>query len=255
MSFDLDLGDVNSEKDLRGRVLPEPGIYHVVVGDVDLNPISKKGEAIDGIRVPFQVATGTVEGQRDREWDEIFGAPRATHKDGGQHARRRVTLLGLATEVISRDQLGSQVRPNWADMGGRHLIVEVFHEKQAGDNGREFVNCKIKGLNIWHVNDHAAANYPKDQELSELMPMSWRPEPASVSNSGSSAPSKATESSGGAAKAAATTKAAAPKPGARKPAAAAANGGAAAPAPTANGNAAAAAPVEVSQEVYDDLLT
>lgn len=167
----LDLTGYDNEQALREGEYnpPDPGIYHLAISAVDTQPASKSGEALDGLQVSFQVLTGTVEGQEGKEFRQLFFYPSPSAKDGGKFAAKRLAMLGLATEVISRDQLGKSVDPNWDDMAARHFVAAV---KEGSDPKYR----EIDGLKMWHVNHPDAAKYPKDAEVMEAMPMEWQPE-------------------------------------------------------------------------------
>jgi hypothetical protein len=233
----LDLTGFDTEEQLREGEYnpPEPGIYHLAVSAVDTAPVSKGGEALDGIKVSFQVLAGTVEGMEGREFQSIFFYPNANAKDGGKFASKRLAMLGLATEVIDRSQLGKSVDPNWEDMAARHFIAEVEHRES---NGKTFPD--IKGLHIWHVNHPDAAKYRTDAEVMAEMPMTWKPEGAAT------APAASTKAASPSA--AAAPKPGTPRPGAKKPAAATASNG------NGDKSASAAAAAEGGKSAYDSLL-
>lgn len=220
----LDLTGYDNEEALREGEFnpPEPGIYHLAVSTVDSAPVSKNGDAIDGIKVGFQVLAGTVAGMEGREFQVVFFYPNPAGKDGGKFATKRLTILGLATEVIDRSQLGQAVDPNWDDMLARHFVAEVEHRKSQTDESKTFPD--LKGLHIWHVNHPDAASYPKDAETLEMMPMSWQPEESPQEPP--AAPVQAAPKPGapkpGAPKAG-TPKAGTPKPGVARPASIPAN--------------------------------
>lgn len=227
MSIDLDYEVPTTEEMQPGEYSPpEPGTYHLAVAAVNMQPVSKKGEAKNGFEVTFQIQAGTVEEQAGKTFKECFYWPSRNNKDGGAFLAKRIgrltTVLGIAQPGMKLGEIP------YEEMAARHFVAAVHHETFTGDNGNELVSAKIDGLKMWHVASAEAAAIPKDAEVLELMEMGDDPfgnapteEPAEEAEPAKSAPASKSATKP-AAKQAAPSAARTTKPAAAKPAAAAA---------------------------------
>lgn len=186
-AYEFDLTEVDSPDELAAGGNYDPpaeGTYHLAISAVNMEPVSKKGEAKNGIEISFQVLAGSVEGQEKKSFRETFYWPSPSNKDGGTFLRKRLARLGLVTGVIAPDNLGKSVAVPWPDMEARHLVAAIKHETFTGDNGKESLSAKIDGLKMWHVASPEVVAIPKDAEALEVMPMGDDPFTTGHSNAG-----------------------------------------------------------------------
>lgn len=178
-----------------GNWLKQPGTYHVVVTHTDEAPTNAKDEMLDGFRVTFQALEGTVKGEdgkfseRDKTVDLMFFNGKLTDKNEGLFARQKQCRFFLATGLLTDEQLGTEVEINLEDAIGRQVIVTL--EEQDGRGDRKFLSLHF--ADIWHIDDPAAASYPKCAKSLGLIPKPHRRDPKSFekkTNGGSAAKTK-----------------------------------------------------------------
>jgi len=167
--------------DQEGDRLREPGKYHVVVLGVEENPTNKDGKLIDNavFRASLSVLDGTAAGQKDKQFDLIFFAPKMTHKDRGELARKKIWFFADSIGCASvRD---GRMHLDFADAAGRQtcLEIEMQESKYRDQNGQEKVshNPSLVYCNVYHVDNPAVRDWPKDAASLSLLPADQRKKP------------------------------------------------------------------------------
>jgi hypothetical protein len=159
-----------------GTWLTQPGTYHVVVTATDEQPTNAKGELLDGFRVTFQALEGTVKGEdgkfleRDKTVDLMFFDGKLTDKNEGRFAWQKQGKFFIATGLLAEDQLGTEVDIDLEDAEGRQVVMTL--EESEGKGDRKFLSLHF--ADIWHVDDPAAASYPKCAKSVKLIPQQHR---------------------------------------------------------------------------------
>lgn len=159
-----------SEGTATGSFLREPGTYHLIVVDSEETATDREGKPLDAFRISAAVGTGTVPGQENKTVDLLFFHPKPTDKNNGEFARTRRTRAMIAL---------SKIKPAEAD--GRKVSIDLRPEATIG---RQFVATleKVKDKDflqlhfsdIYHVDDPAAAAFPKSAKLIEMIPADQR---------------------------------------------------------------------------------
>lgn len=157
----------------QSNFLQEPGTYHVVVIAVDEHPTAKNGTLLDGFRVDFAVLDGTTPGQKDRQFDVMFFAPKLTDKNGGEFAKRKQARFCLATGILPKATPGQRVTVDLQQAAGRQLVLELEHQKDQ-QTGQPTKFLQLAWANIYHVDDPAVAKVPKDATALALLPVGLR---------------------------------------------------------------------------------
>lgn len=161
-----------------GNWLKEPGTYHMVVMDADVNPMKKgSNEMINGWKVTFQVLEGTVRDaagkctEIEKQTEIIFFDPKLTDKNEGLFAKQKQFKFLFATGLVSLADLGKDFEVDLEEARGRHVIATLEKTK----DGKYL---ELAFADIWHVDDPKAANFPKDVKAIESLKKSIRRKPA-----------------------------------------------------------------------------
>lgn len=174
-----------------GNWLDKPGTYHLVITAADEQPTKRNGEMMDAFRVTCQAIEGTVRDangftERDKTVDLTFWHPKLTDKNEGLFARQKQARFFLATGLLTDGQLGSEVDINLEDCVGRQVIATL--EERDGDSGRTFLDLHF--ADIWHIDDPAAAKFPKSDKAIGLVPPAHRRKPESFAKKNGTEPRK-----------------------------------------------------------------
>lgn len=164
-----------------GNWLDKPGTYHLVLTAADEQPTKRNGEMMDAFRVTCQAIDGTVRDangftEKDKTVDLTFWNPKLTDKNEGLFARQKQAKFFLATGLLTEEQLGTEVDINLGDAVGRQVIA-TLEERDGGDSGRTFLDLHF--ADIWHIDDPAAAKFPRNDKAIALVPKAHRRDPKS----------------------------------------------------------------------------
>jgi hypothetical protein len=168
--FDMDMPD---DFEGGGNFLQEPGTYHLLVLRVDEAPTNNKGDLLDGFRVDCAVLDGTTPGQKDRQTDIMFFRPKLSDKNGGEFAKRKQARFAIATGILGQATPGQRVTVDLQRAAGMQFVAELEHEIDK-DTKQPKKFLQLAWANIWHVDDPAVSQVPKDAAALELLPAAMR---------------------------------------------------------------------------------
>jgi hypothetical protein len=179
--------DAPENLDQEGNGLREAGKYHVVVLKVEENPTNKDGKLIDNavFRGFFSVLDGTTAGQRDMQFDLIFFAPKMTHKDRGEMARKKIWFF--ASSIGCGEIANGKMVLDFDNAAGRQccMDIEMQERKWKDDKGVEKVahDPSLAYCNVYHVDDPRVKDWPKDGVALALLPPALRKNPGDFATS------------------------------------------------------------------------
>lgn len=148
-----------------GKFLRDEGTYHFFIVAVDERPTKRNGDLINNaaFRVSLEVLKGTAEGQKGKLADILFFNPTISATSDGSFAKKKLDLFFLATAMRSESELSEKGRKQeieLADLVGRQFVAKFHIEKD--DNGKDQIGLCF--ADMWHVDDSAVANIPKDAD-------------------------------------------------------------------------------------------
>lgn len=158
-----------------GNFLSEPGTYHFAVLHVDEQPTTRDGKPLDGFRVACCVLDGTAPGQAKKEIELMFFAPKPSDKNGGEFSKRKIARFASACGILPTAQPGQRVSIDLQAAAGRQFVAEVERQKDQAGNETKFL--QLAWANLWHVDDPAVAQVPKDAGALKLLPAELRRAP------------------------------------------------------------------------------
>lgn len=161
MTFEMDFQEGETEQELRGS-RPPNGDYHFAITD------KKEGDTGNGFELTLEICDGEHPHQAGKKIHDWFSYPSDSHKDQGKFAGRRLKVLAKASGLVPRDHVGP-AKIEWDDIIGAQLIATVQLVKEKGEDGKEYEKCKIKGCEMYHVDDEAKASVPKNREFLALL--------------------------------------------------------------------------------------
>jgi hypothetical protein len=173
--------DAPENLDQEGTGLREPGKYHAVVLEIDENPTTRDGKLIDNavFRASMAVLDGTTAGQKDRQFDLVFFAPKLTHKDHGERAKQKVWFF--ASSIGCGSIVDGKMKLDFAEAVGRQtcMEIEMQESKYKDGQGNEKVshNPSMAFCNVYHVDDPRCRDWPKDAIALGLLPAGLRKKP------------------------------------------------------------------------------
>jgi hypothetical protein len=156
--------------------LREAGKYHCVVLAIEENPTNKDGKLIDNavFRASLAVLDGTTAGQRDKQFDLIFFAPKMTHKDRGEMAKKKIWFF--ASSIGCGSIVNGKMVLDFAEAVGRQSCMDI-EMQESEHNGKKFHNPSLVFCNVYHVDDPRVKDWPKDAAALSLLPASLRKKP------------------------------------------------------------------------------
>lgn len=164
--------DMPEKMEQEGNFLAEPGTYHFAVLAVDEQPTSKDGRPLDGFKVHCCAMDGTTAGQQKREIELMFFAPKMSDKNNGEFAKRKMARFAAACGILPAATPGARVSVDLQQAAGRQFVAEVERGTDAAGNPTKFL--QLAWANIYHVDDPAVAQVPKDAAALGLLPATLR---------------------------------------------------------------------------------
>lgn len=151
--------------DIGGSFLKEPGTYHLLVMNLNEQPVSKKDSSlIDGFKVHCAVMHGTAPNQEKKEVELMFFNPKSTDKNNGEMAKKKQRRFVDATNVKAHPIAGTnRYAVDLQEAVGQQFIATLA----LGDDGKFL---QLNFADIWHVDDPDAKNFPKDERALGLIP-------------------------------------------------------------------------------------
>lgn len=155
-----------------GNFLSEPGTYHFAVLAVDEKPTSKDGRPLDGFKAHCCALEGTAQGQAKKEIELMFFAPKMSDKNNGELAKRKMARFAAACGILPASAPGQRVTVDLQQAAGRQFVAEVERGTDAAGNATKFL--QLAWANLWHVDDPAVKDVPKDAAALGLLPATLR---------------------------------------------------------------------------------
>jgi len=160
-----------------GGSLSVAGSFHCVITEV-LEGLTKKGKAIDGITVTFEVLDGTVQGCAGKSHTESFFLPTSQDNDKNSAMKlRKLTAMAIAGGVMLPKQLGQEIDIPFAEMADRQIVVKFDHQMEKDGNGEYTIPSKyiqVSYSDLYHVDDPAIEAVPKNADALSLIPQELR---------------------------------------------------------------------------------
>jgi hypothetical protein len=146
----------------------QSGTYHVLINDI--SETDKDGKLMDGFRVSGEVVAGTNESQIGKQANFTLFNGKMSHKDGGNFARKRQAKFFVAAGILGPEDIPAiearKIRGINLQKGvGSQIIVTV-------EKGDKYMD--VKGTSIYHVDDLAAKDCPKNEKVLALLPADRR---------------------------------------------------------------------------------
>jgi len=179
MSFSFDAPETTTGE---GGGLSEPGTYHVVINDVREGETSQ-GKPIDGLTITVEVLAGTVANQANKTRSETLFAPsiqdveKETQTGQSGMARKKLAALFIASNVMDPNLLGKSVSIDTSKMVGQQAVIKFDNQMERDGEGKYTVKTQyihISYSDIFHVDDPAVKDIPKNAEALALIPKEHR---------------------------------------------------------------------------------
>lgn len=165
-----------SEMQAGGKFLKTPGIYHLLITEVDERPIDKSGAAVDGFKVKFDVLGGPEAG---KESDAMFFSPKsgdlkdAEGKKNWALYKRAALFIATGQAVYGEKSASIELQ----DAVDRQVVAEFQYDERDKDKPENQKFLQLHFANIYHVDDPAGAKAVKDEKSLKLLPASLRRSP------------------------------------------------------------------------------
>lgn len=160
-----------------GNYLKVGGTYHLAIIGIGIE--GKDGKMLDGFRVNFEVLDGTTRDKHGcteakKQTNVTFFNGKLTDKDSGKFRRQIQTAFLVAAGIFDSPAKVAAVKAKQAEVNleeamGRQLVATL----EVSEKGY----MELKGTSIYHVDDPAAASFPKNDKALALMPATLRRKP------------------------------------------------------------------------------
>lgn len=162
-----------------GVFLSKPGFYHVIVMYQTTQPTNfSKTKFIDGLGVVFGVLAGSHADQLNKTLDVIFIKGSKQHSDGGELCNRKLSKLFAATGLKTTIEPGQPARLDTTQLVNppRQLIIKTVEKPNSNNPGK--MHIELSYDDIWHVDDPAVKDVPKNAEALAAIPAALRRDPS-----------------------------------------------------------------------------
>lgn len=159
----------------QGSYLKTPGRYLLHLTNIDEQPTTKEGKAIDGFKAEASVVGGDQAGKKT---DILIRSPNPSHKDGGKFGRRVQASFLIAAGLVTNDQLGKAVTVELQDAINRMVVADLDFGTDEAGKPKKYLELSYS--NIWHIDDPEVADFMKaHQKAISVLPKAHRRDPAS----------------------------------------------------------------------------
>jgi hypothetical protein len=169
--------------DLGSTYVSQEGTYHFVVNEMEDRPQDESGREQDYLQVTAIVLDGTAASQVGRQIRLRFFPPNLNSKDQGKFSKKKLTRLFEALGFTSPETRGKTVSLELDLAVGRQFVAEIErqtyeirHGKRAGQTGERF---DLAYASIFHVDDPAVKEIPKQKVALAEIPKALRRDPKS----------------------------------------------------------------------------
>lgn len=182
-----------------GKFIDKPGVYHMLVTEIDENPSAKNGTPLAGKRFTLTCLASTEPNQKDKTFDLMLWDPQPTDKS--DLSKKRQTRFALAVGLLGQYQPGQRASVNPQDAHGRQLVIKLGWRQKFDEATGQYVDTDhvdVHFADIWHVDDPEVAknSWPVDAASLKIIPRPLRklPTPAGGNNAVTTAPAAAVTS-------------------------------------------------------------
>lgn len=149
--------------------IAKPGTYHIMVSNVDPEPVTKDGKAMEGLKVEGGILGGTEPTEKDKTIEFMLWAPKPTDKNNGEMAKRKLTRFAYAMGFIDEFKPGQKINIDCEVCEGRQLVAKFSEQERDGKK-----RIELHFSDIYHVDDPAVAEIPKAAQAISVIPKSLR---------------------------------------------------------------------------------
>ena len=156
--------------------LEVPGVYHLVIKDLDDSPTKSDGSLLSAFRVTVAAIEGTPKNEDgsfaypDATTKLTFFYPNISSKDGGKFAKKKIFRFLVAAGLMKPTD--KKFTGELSDAVGSQVIAKLEYS----DDSHKYLDLAYS--DIWHVDDPEAANYPRDEAAIKELPASLRCDPS-----------------------------------------------------------------------------
>lgn len=150
-----------------GNFLDKPGIYHFLVTEA-YEGTNQKGEMYDGVVLTCSALDGNVRdaknafSERDKTVNVRFRAPGMSDKDGGDFARKVLSALALACDLVKPQELNKELDIDFTKCRGKQVVMKIRQSDPNPTTGRQYLELSFS--DVWHVDDPRTAGIPKSAD-------------------------------------------------------------------------------------------
>jgi len=151
-----------SEDDFKGKPVPVPGTYHVIITSVNDSRTKKDGSPLDATIVEMEVLAGTVPGQEKKTITAFYNLD-----DNGEETAEyceKISRLCMAAGILKAGE-ERDVDPE----GLKDQQVVVRYEEYTTKAGKKGASIGNFGLDVWGINHPEMASVPKNQDAIRLL--------------------------------------------------------------------------------------
>ena len=155
-----------------GKWIEQEGWYHFGVIAATETPTKRDGSIIAGAlgKIDVEALESTAKSEIGKGMDITLWPPEARHKDGGDFARKCLDRYWLALNLATRQQLeakGTALEIDLAKARGAQFIAKLVKSSDG-----KFM--QVDGANIFHVDDPAVKDQPKNVKALAIIPPAHR---------------------------------------------------------------------------------
>lgn len=150
-----------------GNFLSKPGIYHLLVTEA-YEGTTPKGDMYEGVVLTCSALEGNVRDasdaftERDKTVNVRFRAPSMADKDGGTFALKVLSALALACDLVTPQQLGSELDVDFTKCRGKQVVMKIRQSDPNPSTGKQYLELSFS--DVWHVDDPRTVGIPKSAD-------------------------------------------------------------------------------------------